>query len=48
VARAENVKLLTSGIMPDNGAMQHICEIFGFRLIQPEKEDELIQAVLEL
>jgi len=47
VARDENVCRITADILPENHAMQRICEKLGFRL-RYETEDRLMKAALVL
>ncbi len=47
VARDENVRRVTADILPDNHAMQRICEKLGFR-VHYDVDDRLVKAELEL
>jgi acetyltransferase len=47
VAGGEGVRRVTADILPENGAMQHVCQRLGFRLEHLPAE-RLVKAVIEL
>jgi acetyltransferase len=47
VARAEKVTRVTADILPDNSAMQKLCEKLGFKLVR-DFEDGVVKAAIEL
>jgi acetyltransferase len=47
VARAEQVRRVTADILPENGAMQNVCQKLGFRL-EHDPVDRLVKAAIDL
>jgi acetyltransferase len=47
VARAERIRRVTADILPENGAMQHVCAKLGFRL-RHDAAERLMKAAVDL